>query len=109
MFVINLFYQIYVLITIFAFTNVVSDYVNNDALIMWMFIGQKSYPGLYTCPYSISFVGPSILTIGLGAQKNHLIEMVLLSTHNICFDACLKSTHLHTSYGPSSHELAHIF
>ena len=21
----------------------------------------------------------------LGAQKNHLIEMVLLSTHNICF------------------------
>ena len=37
-----------------------------------------------------------ILTIVLGAQKNHLIETVLLSTHNICFDACLKSAHLHT-------------
>ena len=26
------------------------------------------------------------LKIVLGAQKNHLIEMVLLSTHNMCFD-----------------------
>ena len=25
------------------------------------------------------------LIFGLVAQKNHLIEMVLLSTHNICF------------------------
>ena len=25
------------------------------------------------------------LTFVLGAQKNHLIDMVLLSTHNICF------------------------
>ena len=28
---------------------------------------------------------PSVLTYVLGAQKNHPIEMVLLSTHNICF------------------------
>ena len=28
---------------------------------------------------------PSILTYVLGAQKNHLIETVLLSTHIICF------------------------
>ena len=28
---------------------------------------------------------PSILTYVLGSQKNHLIETVLLSTHNICF------------------------
>ena len=34
---------------------------------------------LHLFPYS------SILTCGLGAQKNRLIEMVLLSTHNVCF------------------------
>ena len=28
---------------------------------------------------------PSVLTYVLGAQKNRLIETVLLSTHNICF------------------------
>ena len=31
------------------------------------------------------FSCPSILTYVLGAQKNRLIETVLLSTHNICF------------------------
>ena len=31
------------------------------------------------------FSYPLILTYVLGAQKNHLIETVLLSTHNICF------------------------
>ena len=31
------------------------------------------------------FSYPSILTYILGAQKNRLIETVLLSTHNICF------------------------
>ena len=31
------------------------------------------------------FSYPLILTFVLGAQKNHLIETVLLSTHNICF------------------------
>ena len=30
-------------------------------------------------------VGSHILTYVLGAQKNRLIETVLLSTHNICF------------------------
>ena len=29
---------------------------------------------------------PSNLNIRLGAQKNRLIETVLLSTHNICFE-----------------------
>ena len=28
---------------------------------------------------------PSVKTYVLGAQKNRLIETVLLSTHNICF------------------------
>ena len=28
---------------------------------------------------------PSIYTYVVGAQKNHLIETVLLNTHNICF------------------------
>ena len=31
------------------------------------------------------FSYPSVLTYFLAAQKNHLIETVLLSTHNICF------------------------
>ena len=31
------------------------------------------------------FSYPSVLTHVLGAQKNRLIETVLLSTHNICF------------------------
>ena len=29
--------------------------------------------------------------ICLGCSKKHLIEMVLLSTHNICFNICLGS------------------
>ena len=33
----------------------------------------------------ILFSYPSILTYVLGAKKNHLSEMVLLSTHNIHF------------------------
>ena len=32
----------------------------------------------------VMFSYPSVLTYVLGAQKNHLIEMVLLSAHNIC-------------------------
>ena len=28
---------------------------------------------------------PLVVAHALGAQKNHLIEMALLSTHNICF------------------------
>ena len=31
------------------------------------------------------FSNPSVWTYDLGAQKNRLIETVLLSTHNICF------------------------
>ena len=31
------------------------------------------------------FSYPYVLAYVLGAQKNRLIEMVLLSTHNICF------------------------
>ena len=30
------------------------------------------------------FSYPSVLTYVLGAQKNRLLEMVLLSTHNTC-------------------------
>ena len=31
------------------------------------------------------FLYPSVITYVFGAQKNRLIETVLLSTHNICF------------------------
>ena len=33
----------------------------------------------------VVFSYPSVLTFVLGAQKNHLIEMVLLSAITICF------------------------
>ena len=33
----------------------------------------------------LKFSYPSVLTFVLGAQKNRLIETVLLSTYNICF------------------------
>ena len=33
----------------------------------------------------VKFFYPSVVTYVLGAQKNRLIETVLLSTHNICF------------------------
>ena len=33
----------------------------------------------------------SVLTYVLGTQKNRLIEMVLLSTHNICFDLEIRN------------------
>ena len=36
------------------------------------------------------FSYPSVLTFVLGAQKNRLIEMVLLSTQNICFGREIK-------------------
>ena len=36
------------------------------------------------------FSYPSIETCVLGAQKNRLIETVLLSTHNICFGLEIK-------------------
>ena len=36
-------------------------------------------------PKIVNIFLPISLTYVLGAQKNHLIEMVLLSTHNICF------------------------
>ena len=42
----------------------------------------------YTKNFSVNmqiFSYPSILTYVMGAQKNRLIETVLLSTHNICF------------------------
>ena len=36
---------------------------------------------------------PSIQTCVLGAQKNRLIETVLLSTQNICFGWEIRNTH----------------
>ena len=36
------------------------------------------------------FSYPSVLTFVLGAQKNRLIETVLLSTHNICFSYLIR-------------------
>ena len=36
------------------------------------------------------FSYPSVLSYVLGAQKNRLIEIVLLSIHNICFGVSNK-------------------
>ena len=41
------------------------------------------------------FSYPSVLTYVLGAQKNHLIETVLLSTHNICFGCEIRKLNFH--------------
>ena len=38
----------------------------------------------FQCKIVIIFL-PEVQTYVVGAQKNHLIETVLLSTHNICF------------------------
>ena len=56
----------------------------------------KFISAIFVCPQQVYinkkfqrevvfFSYPSILTYVLGAQKNRLIETVLLSTHNICF------------------------
>ena len=36
------------------------------------------------------FSYPLFKTCVLGAQKNHLIEKILLSTHNICFGSGIR-------------------
>ena len=54
-----------------------------------------------------------VLTYVLGAQKNHLTEMVLLSAHNICFGCdirknfcyALLTVGLQIQYVPNSHVL----
>ena len=49
----------------------------------WMISGlDKQNLSAKNCEF---FSYPSILTYIFGAQKNRLIETVLLSTHNICF------------------------
>ena len=53
--------------TVLKFYNLEARYANVFILNLLLF----SYPSVYTCV--------------LGAQKNRLIETVLLSTHNICF------------------------
>ena len=47
-------------------------------------VAQVQIRKFYELKIVIIFL-PINLNMCLGAQKNHLIEMVLLSTHNICF------------------------
>ena len=71
--------------------NVVTD--NENIKHLTCKINNHSMPYLITYPDEQNalvvklriFPYLSILTFVLGAQKNHLIETVLLSTHNICF------------------------
>ena len=44
----------------------------------------------FICVKFSLFSYPLILTYGFGAQKNRLIETVLLSTYNICFGLEIK-------------------
>ena len=48
-------------------------------------ISQDKHKCHFFCIKFSIFSYPSIFTYVLGAQKNHLFEMVLLSTHKICF------------------------
>ena len=50
----------------------------------FFYISQGIKTNLMSVRLSI-FSYPSVSTYVLGAQKNHLYEIVLLSTHNICF------------------------
>ena len=50
------------------------------------------------------FSYPSAYTSVLGAQKNRLIETVLLSTHNICFGREKKFSYTLLSGGPDTYE-----
>ena len=45
---------------------------------------QNEACGIFESKFVIFFY-PIVLTYVFGAQKNRLIETVLLSTHNICF------------------------
>ena len=57
------------------FTNTESTFRERSTIFILEFIidpdERKSYPSMYACI--------------LGAQKNRLIETVLLSIHNVCF------------------------
>ena len=75
--------------------------INNEPLIFYVVTiacGTMKMTRTVTCKYNhtfrlkinfsvkmLIFSYPSIFTYILGAQKNHLIDTVLLSTHNICF------------------------
>ena len=52
-------------------------------LVVYIFIGLHKQTFLSIKVIIFSY--PSVLAYVLGAQKNHLIEMVLFSTHNTCF------------------------
>ena len=49
---------------------------------LFLFLVDKE---IFVCVKLLIFSFPTVLTYILGAQKNRLIETVLLSTHNICF------------------------
>ena len=56
--------------------------------MIWVLKRTVSFIGLDKQIFERKIVNisyPSVLTYVLGAQKNRLIETVLLSTHNICF------------------------
>ena len=52
--------------------------------MMWFLLSQVKINKNYQHKI-VMFSYPSVLPYVLGAQKNRLIETVLLSTHNICF------------------------
>ena len=47
-------------------------------------------------PKDVNIFKELVLTQVLGAQKNHLIETSLLSTHNICFGCKIRKLFLGT-------------
>ena len=52
--------------------------------VLYMYMHRSSLANFFSVKLSL-FSYPEIQTYVLGAQKNRLIETVLLSTHNICF------------------------
>ena len=52
---------------------------------------------------------PSVKTLILDAQNNHLIELVLLSTHNICFDLERRRIFFNHTYLKAGPGIGHVY
>ena len=63
--------------------------INSECiLILGMYVSCEiilKYKEILWCSKILCCMYMHVELIVLGAQKNHLIETVLLSTHNICF------------------------
>ena len=79
--------QILVLLFCASLLRIFADYTLQGLLgvTIWLCYVHRSRKTEFLCVKLLIFSYQSVLRYVLGAQKNRLIETVLLSTHNICF------------------------